>query len=281
MARPLKKGLDYFPHDTDAMNDEKLEIMQLLYGNDGYAFYFKMLERIYRSADLLLDVSDAETRLVMIKKCNVDEERFDKMLATALRHGLFDQNAFDEFGVVTSKGVIKRSEMVTKKRENMRERYQIKVSDAETREETMSETPQTKQNKTKQKETKQNETKTHYSERVSLSESEYQSLIENYGEAFTRDCIKLLENYKASSGKQYESDFHAMQSWVITRVTDQMNKPATQATTQKPAYKPPATEKPKMVMATQETLPNGVSKDEWEDWQDVARRLDEGRPPEA
>ena len=275
MARPLKKGLDYFPHDTDAMNDEKLEIMQLLYGNDGYAFYFKMLERIYRSTDLLLDVSDAETKLVMIKKCNVDEERFDKMLATALRHGLFDQNAFNEFGVVTSKGVHKRSEMVTKKRENMRERYNSKVSDAETREETMSETPQTKQNKTKQKETKQKETKTHYTECVSLFESEYQELVKNHGQDFAESCITLLHNYKSSSGKHYDSDYHAMQSWVITRVTEQMNKPAP---TSKPTQKPLVSEKPKMVMATQEALPPDTTAEELEDWRNIARQLDGGSP---
>jgi hypothetical protein len=47
MARPKKEGMDYFPHDTDAVNDEKIEALRLLYGNDGYAFYFILLERIY------------------------------------------------------------------------------------------------------------------------------------------------------------------------------------------------------------------------------------------
>lgn len=47
MARPLKLGLDYFPHDTDAWNDDKIEAMRVNFGNDGYAFYFIILERIY------------------------------------------------------------------------------------------------------------------------------------------------------------------------------------------------------------------------------------------
>ena len=38
-ARPRKDTFDYFPHDTDAAHDEKIEAMRALYGNDGYAFY--------------------------------------------------------------------------------------------------------------------------------------------------------------------------------------------------------------------------------------------------
>ena len=135
MARPKKLGLDYFPHDTDAMNDEKLEIMQLLYGNDGYAFYFKMLERIYRTPELMLDISDHETKIVMIKKCNVDESKFEMMLQSSLKHGLFDENLYHQFGMITSNGINKRAEIVISKRQKMRERYTnqgVGVSDAET-----------------------------------------------------------------------------------------------------------------------------------------------------
>lgn len=46
MARPLKEGMDYFPHDTDASDDEKIEALRAIYGNDGYAFYFILLDLI-------------------------------------------------------------------------------------------------------------------------------------------------------------------------------------------------------------------------------------------
>ena len=47
MARPQKEGMDYYPHDIDAANDEKIEALRAIYGNNGYAFYFILLERIY------------------------------------------------------------------------------------------------------------------------------------------------------------------------------------------------------------------------------------------
>ena len=49
MARPLKAGLNYFPHDTDAVNDDKLQSLMALHGAEGYAFYFILLERIFRT----------------------------------------------------------------------------------------------------------------------------------------------------------------------------------------------------------------------------------------
>lgn len=44
MARPQKQTVDYFPHDTDASSGKTLTILQAKYGNDGYAFWFKLLE---------------------------------------------------------------------------------------------------------------------------------------------------------------------------------------------------------------------------------------------
>jgi hypothetical protein len=100
MARPQKEGMDYFPHDTDASSDEKVEAMRILYGNDGYAFYFILLERIYRTPAFELVVSDAETRQILARKVEVTPQKFEEMLATALKRGCFDAAAYAERGVL-------------------------------------------------------------------------------------------------------------------------------------------------------------------------------------
>jgi hypothetical protein len=156
MARPQKEGLDYFPHDTDASTDEKIEALRSLYGNNGYAFYFILLERIYRTPDFEIDISDAETIQILAKKCGINVEEFNQILSTALKRGCFDRDAYAERGVLTSNGVKKRAFVVTKKREEMRDRYQRtkEVSDAETDQETTPETPQSKVKERKEKESK-------------------------------------------------------------------------------------------------------------------------------
>ncbi|MDP4159793.1 MAG: DUF4373 domain-containing protein [Bacillota bacterium] len=143
MARPQKEGMDYFPHDNDAVNDEKIEALRVLYGNDGYAFYFILLERIYRTSTFELDVSDAETIQILCKKVAVTEQQFNRMLETALKRKCFDQESYEKRKVLTSPGIKKRAAVVIEKRELMRSKYK-KVSEAENPQETKSETPQSK-----------------------------------------------------------------------------------------------------------------------------------------
>ena len=55
----MSKGLNYFIHDSDAVENETLSILRGLYGNDGYAFWFITLECLVQSDDCLLYTSDA------------------------------------------------------------------------------------------------------------------------------------------------------------------------------------------------------------------------------
>jgi len=124
MARPQKEGLDYFPHDTDAVNDEKLEALRALHGNDGYAFYFILLERIYRSPNMEIDISDAETIQVLARKVSVTTEKFEEIMKTALKWRCFDVEKYRNHHILTSNGIKKRALPVIEKREKMRLTYQ-------------------------------------------------------------------------------------------------------------------------------------------------------------
>lgn len=60
------------------------------------------------------------------------------------------------------------------------------------------------------------QTKQQYADLVSLTPDQYQSLLKELGEQEAKACIELLSNYKGSSGKTYESDYHAIKKWVIS-----------------------------------------------------------------
>lgn len=227
MARPKKEGMDYFPHDTDAVNDEKIEALRFLYGNDGYAFYFILLERIYRTKEFELDVSDAETIQILSRKVGVNEEKFLQILETSLKRGCFDKEMYEQRKVLTSEGIKKRASVVVEKRVKMRDKYQqtkAEVSDAETTQETKVETPQSKG-----KERKVKESKNKYADYVSMTKSEYEKLVSEYGELQTRKMIKVLDNYKGSKGKTYKSDYRAILSWVADKVTKEQPQRQTQS----------------------------------------------------
>ena len=43
MARPTKKGLDYFPHDTHTDQDTALALVEAEFGLEAYAVYLGVL----------------------------------------------------------------------------------------------------------------------------------------------------------------------------------------------------------------------------------------------
>lgn len=66
--------------------------------------------------------------------------------------------------------------------------------------------------------------KIQFAEFVSMTNDEYTSLVAKVGEQGTKRCIEILDNYKGSSGKKYNSDYRAILNWVITRYEEERSK---------------------------------------------------------
>ena len=47
MARPIKKGLDYFPLDTDLLSNRKIRQIKRKYESDAFLLYIALLCDIY------------------------------------------------------------------------------------------------------------------------------------------------------------------------------------------------------------------------------------------
>ena len=63
-----------------------------------------------------------------------------------------------------------------------------------------------------------------YIEFVSLTDSEYQKLVEEHGEIATKRMIEILDNYKGANGKKYDSDYRAILNWVVKRYQEEVKK---------------------------------------------------------
>ncbi len=60
-----------------------------------------------------------------------------------------------------------------------------------------------------------------YGEFVSMTQAEYQKLVESYGSAAAKKAVEILDNYKGSSGKKYKSDYRAILMWVIDKIKEE------------------------------------------------------------
>ena len=217
-----------------------------MYGNDGYAFYFILLERIYRTSEAELAVSDAETIQILARKVSVTMEKFEQMLQAALKWKCFDRENYEKRGVLTSNGIKKRASVVIEKRVAMREKYRKQrvggsqdISDAETTEETTPETPQSKEKKSKEKKRKVKERKGEEREikevyrtiqHLPLYVDEYNKLRENYSESDISDILDEMENWAKLKTKR--SAYLTANNWLKDR---QRKREQEQ---QKPSYRP-------------------------------------------
>lgn len=123
MGRPIKQGLDYFPHDTDASSDEKIESLKALYRNDGYAFYFIVLERIYRSNNGELNLGSDEEKKILAKKIGITLKKFEMILKSCFKINLFDEKKFLKNGLLTSEGIKSRFVQIQAERQRKRKYY--------------------------------------------------------------------------------------------------------------------------------------------------------------
>jgi len=73
MARLQKDVVSYFPHDANACMGDTLTVLQSRFGNDGYAFWFKLLEKLASTDGHCLDVSDKTRWHLLLAKIGVDE----------------------------------------------------------------------------------------------------------------------------------------------------------------------------------------------------------------
>jgi uncharacterized phage protein (TIGR02220 family) len=213
MARPKKEGMDYFPHDTDAVNDEKIEALRLLYGNDGYAFYFILLERIYRSKNFELDISDAETIQILCRKIDVNLERFNQILETALKRGCFCRDSYELEGLLTSEGIKKRANVVVEKRSRMADKYRQDKDEGVSAAET---TAEMQQKVHKVKESKAKESKVVIKEILVGDEPP----LEPPAKKMDIPYVEIIDYLNKKTGKKFSPDSTSNRELIRARIRD-------------------------------------------------------------
>jgi len=75
MARTQQDTVQYFPHDTGASDGDTLTILEANFGNDGYAFWFKLLEKLGNTPGHSLDCSNTVRMGLLAAKSHITTEK--------------------------------------------------------------------------------------------------------------------------------------------------------------------------------------------------------------
>lgn len=122
MARPIKQGVDYFP--LDVRLDEKIELIEAEFGLQGFGVIVKLFQNIYGGRGYYIEWTD-EVALLFAKKVGLGGNVVSEIVSASIRRGIFDENLFAKYQVLTSEGIQKRYfEIVTRRKDlEVDERY--------------------------------------------------------------------------------------------------------------------------------------------------------------
>lgn len=219
MGRLPKKGVDYFPHDTAASSKPTLYIVQQKYGNDGYAFWFKLLEFIGMQDGLTIDFSIQKDWLYFLSMAKVSEGVGKDILDTLASIEAIDKELWVNQKVVWSQHFADRLASVYGKRGGTTPKRPQTATPEPPPTENGGKNEEKKPPKKKKDSVK--EEKRSYGDYVKMTEREYKSLVEKVGQIGADACIEKLNNYKGSSGKTYKSDYMAILNWVVDDIKKQ------------------------------------------------------------
>lgn len=117
MARPLKKGLDFFNLDTNIETDPKIEYIEAKHGLIGFGIYIKLLIKIYREG-YFVKLGEKE-QLILSARINVDNNSISTIVIDCINEDLFNLNLYEKYQILSSNRIQKQYIIAFARRRNV------------------------------------------------------------------------------------------------------------------------------------------------------------------
>lgn len=114
MARPTKKGIDYFSFDVDFFEDEKIEPISGEFGAKGEIIVIRLLCAVYRNGYFAMWTE--QLKMTLANRCKVSHELVEQVIKRLVKWNFFEESLFYSAGILTSKGIQTRYKEATRKR---------------------------------------------------------------------------------------------------------------------------------------------------------------------
>ena len=117
MARPKKKGLEYFPLDVDIDSDDKVEYVIARHGFEAFGILVKLLMEIYRQGYYIMWTE--RQQYLLSHRLNVDSMYAKTVVSAYINEDFFDRNLYEKYEILTSHGIQTRYLQAVGRRETV------------------------------------------------------------------------------------------------------------------------------------------------------------------
>ncbi|WP_239255500.1 DUF4373 domain-containing protein [Listeria ilorinensis] len=117
MARPLKRGIDYFSLDVNFLSDLKIRKIMRACGNGSISIMISLLSNIYRDEGYYLQW-DNDLAFFVADEVGASEGAVDEVVKKAVQVEFFSKQMFDKEKILTSAGIQRRYKAASAKKKD-------------------------------------------------------------------------------------------------------------------------------------------------------------------
>lgn len=209
MGRIQKDVVEYFPHDANASSGDTIKVLTNRFGNDGYGFWFRLLEKLASTEGHYIDCSNSVRWQLLLAHTGIND-----ITGVDIMKILVEMKAIDE--ELWKSKIIWCQKLI----DNLQDVYKNRRRDVPKRPIPTKNKPITTNNNSistdkRERESKVERVKRLYGEfnNISLSDDEYKKLTDKFGRNKTDTLIEELSIAIQSKGYRYKNHYATILNW--------------------------------------------------------------------
>lgn len=111
----FKQGIDYFPFQVEL--DNKFKFIKIKFGFEGFGIAISLLQHVY-SIGYWCEWSEDDVAIFADEK-RIEVDLLNNIIEESLKRGLFNQELYDQYEILTSKGIQKRYKEIVRRRKDV------------------------------------------------------------------------------------------------------------------------------------------------------------------
>ena len=216
MGRARKQVAESFQHGAGP--NAVVSNLEYEWGNDGYAFWYKLQELLCRSNGHYYDCNSPGNMESLAFLSHLDQKKATDILNKLAQLNEIDRDLWEKGRVIWCQSLVDSLQRTYSKRANsLPTKPDLSVFDGH-------EELQKPERKKREKKPAVKKEKVEYGEFVHMTAEEKAKLEQEFGLEETALAITILDDYKGGSGRKYESDYRAIRSWAMERAKEKIEK---------------------------------------------------------